>query len=68
MNGFGAPNGEIIKSEIMETIFIHFKHKIKRKFVGFGRIPSFGSLVIIEKHISTRGCATRENMILYDHS
>jgi len=32
---FGAPNGEIIKSEIMETILIHFKHKIKRKFVSF---------------------------------
>jgi len=52
----------------MATVLIHFKHKIKRKFVSFGRIPIFGSLVIIEKHISTRCCATRENMIFYDHS
>jgi len=46
---FGAPNGEIIKSEIMETVLIHFKHKIKKRGLVFGRIPIFGSLVIIEK-------------------
>ena len=34
----------------------------------FGWIPIFDSLVIIEKHISTRGCAICENMIFCDHS
>ena len=36
--------------------------------VVFGSIPIFDSLVIIKKHISTRGCTTCENMIFCDHS
>jgi len=42
--------------------------KQKENLSGFGRVPIFDSPVIIEKHISTRGCATCENIIFYDHS
>ena len=60
---FGAPNREIIKSEIMETILIHFKHK-KENLLVFGRIPIFGSRVIIENHIFTSGAT---NILYINH-
>ena len=44
------------------------KHKIKRKFVGFGGLSILIHSWSYKIYIFTRGCATRENIIFYDHS
>ena len=46
---------ELIKSEKYEIVQIHFKHKMKENWLVFGRIPMFGSGVIIDNTIFTSG-------------